>query len=170
MVIDDSRKQVLKRFHGSMEDNDNNIMKEVSLTSRSTSPPSHDIIILFMLCRGGCSNSQPNPIFVYCKRDIFPNLPLTRAHVNRLRSLLMAISFHLQSLLENHQSHLPPKGAKGEEVNKMTRFRNLRFPVNNFLLQIHSTEKIREIHRNISKHYKIVQFDETTTLSPSLKG
>ena len=82
----------------------------------------------------------------------------------------MAISFHLQSLLENHQSHLPPKGAKGEEVNKMTRFRNLRFPVNNFLLQIHSTEKIREIHRNISKHYKIVQFDETTTLSPSLKG
>ena len=36
----------------------------------------------------------------------------------------MAISFHLQSLLENHQSHLPPKGAKGEEVNKMTRFRN----------------------------------------------
>ena len=111
MVIDDSRKQVLKRFHGSMEDN-NNIMKEVSLTSRSTSPPSHDIIILFMLCRGGCSNSQPNTIFVYCKRDIFPNLPLTRAHVNRLRSLLMAISFHLQSLLENHQSHLPPKGAK----------------------------------------------------------
>ena len=41
-------------------------------------------------------------LFVLYKRDIFSNLPLTRAHVNRLRSLLMAISFHLQSLLENH--------------------------------------------------------------------
>ena len=169
MVIDDSRKQVLKRFHGSMEDN-NNIMKEVSLTSRSTSPPSHDIIILFMLCRGGCSNSQPNPIFVYCKRDIFPKLPLTRAHVNRLRSLLMAISFHLQSLLENHQSHLPPKGAKGEEVNKMTRFRNLRFPVNNFLFQIVQKQfvKFNVTYQYITKQCNLMR--QQLSLSPSLKG